>query len=139
MEFHQTPNGVTLTGWDGLYQPVPVEYKKGKPKEHQADELQICCQAMCLEEMLLCKISFGYLYYGEPRRRTKVNFASELREAVQKMAEEMHQYYARGYTPKSKAGKHCKACSLADLCLPKLCLNRSAKEYINRHLTEGET
>ncbi len=139
VEFHQTPNGVTLTGWDGLYQPVPVEYKKGKPKEHQADELQICCQAMCLEEMLLCKISFGYLYYGEPRRRTKVNFASELREAVQKMAEEMHQYYARGYTPKSKAGKHCKACSLADLCLPKLCLNRSAKEYINRHLTEGET
>lgn len=139
VEFHQTPNGVSLTGWDGLYQPVPVEYKKGKPKEHQADELQICAQAMCLEEMLLCGIPFGYLYYGEPRRRTKVDFTPELRETVQKMAEEMHRYYARGHTPKSKPGKHCKACSLADLCLPKLCQNRSAKAYIERHLTEGET
>jgi len=138
VEFHQTPNGVRLTGWDGRYQPVPVEYKKGKPKEHQADELQICAQAMCLEDMLLCEIPFGYLYYGEPRRRTKVDFTPELRETVRKMAAEMHQHYARGYTPKSKPGKHCKACSLADLCLPKLCQNRSAKEYINRHLTEGE-
>lgn len=139
VEFHQKPNGVSLTGRNGLYLPVPVEYKKGKPKEHQADELQICAQAMCLEEMLLCEIPFGYLYYGEPRRRAKVDFTPELRAAVQKMAEEMHQYYARGYTPKSKPGKHCKACSLADLCLPKLCQNRSAKEYINRYLTEGET
>ena len=64
VEFHATPKGVPLQGEEGLWQPYPVEYKRGKPKSHQADELQLCAQAMCLEEMLCCSIPEGALFYG---------------------------------------------------------------------------
>lgn len=80
VEFRKSPEGVSLRGQEGLWQPFPVEYKRGRPKEHQADELQLCAQAMCLEEMLCCAIPAGALYYGEPRRRTEVTFTEELRD-----------------------------------------------------------
>ena len=82
VEFHRSEDGVTLQGRDGLWSPFPVEYKRGKPKPHDADELQLCAQAMCLEEMLCCQISDGALFYGEPRRRTPVEFTDELRQRV---------------------------------------------------------
>lgn len=56
VEFHQDPQGIPLPGYDGLWQPYPVEYKRGRPKPHDADQLQLCAQALCLEEMLLCAI-----------------------------------------------------------------------------------
>jgi CRISPR-associated exonuclease Cas4 len=62
VEFHASPDGVSLRGWAGLWLPYPVEYKKGAPKEHDAAELQLCFQALCLEEMLLCQIPQGSLY-----------------------------------------------------------------------------
>lgn len=136
VEFHKDSGGVSLFGWEGTYQPIPVEYKKGAPKEHQADEIQLCCQAMCLEEMLLCRIGKGYLYYGEPRRRTEVEFTQQLRETVQSAAAEMHSYFDRQYTPKVKISKRCKACSLSEICLPKLCKNDSAKAYINSRIED---
>ena len=80
VEFHAAPKGVPLQGEEGLWQPYPVEYKRGKPKSHQADELQLCAQAMCLEEMLCCDIPEGALFYGEPRRREPVAFTEELRQ-----------------------------------------------------------
>ena len=131
VEFRRDPGGVSLRERDGLWKPFPVEYKRGKPKEHSADELQLCAQAMCLEEMLCCDIPQGALFYGEPRRRTVVDFTPELRKDVRDCLTEMHQLYERGYTPKVKPGSMCRACSLKDLCLPSLTRRRSVVEYLN--------
>ena len=120
VEFHRDPGGIKLFDRNGLWLPYPVEYKRGQAKESDCDKLQLCAQAMCLEGMFLCKIQEGSLYYGETRRRQKVLFTSEMREQVQRMAAEMHEYYVRQYTPSVKPTKSCSACSLKDLCLPKL-------------------
>ena len=98
---------------------LPVEYKRGKPKAHRADEVQICAQAMCLEEMLGTTIERGCLYYGEKRRRTDVVFDGELRELVGKTIGEVRQCFASGLTPTAEYdAKRCDACSLIDLCQP---------------------
>lgn len=136
VEFHRDPKGVSLQGRDGLWMPYPVEYKRGKPKPHQADELQLCAQAICLEEMLCCSIPEGALFYGEPRRRQTITLDKSLRQTVKEMAEQMHQYAQRGYTPKVKPKKGCSACSLKDLCLPVLCKNRSAAQWTAQRLVE---
>ncbi len=80
MEFRRDPAGVALAGREGTWLPYPVEYKRGRPKANDADELQLCAQAMCLEEMLLCTVPEGSLFYGEPRRRTRVALDAALRE-----------------------------------------------------------
>ena len=138
VEFHRSPKGVSLHGREGLWLPVPVEYKRGASKQNDADRLQLCCQAMCLEEMLACEVPEGCLYYGETRRREKVPLTPELREQVRDMLAEMHSYYGRSYTPKVKPSKSCNACSLKELCLPKLCGKLSAQAYIRSHLQEEE-
>lgn len=120
LEFHASPKGVYLRGEEGLWIPFPVEYKRGAPKENFADQLQLCAQAICLEEMLCCSILEGALFYGETRRRTAVLFTEELREKVRLTTAEMHQMFRRGYTPKVKPTKSCNACSLKELCLPVL-------------------
>jgi len=120
VEFSESPEGVKLPGREGLYLPAPVEYKRGKPKREPSDEAQLCAQAICLEEMLVVTIPAGYLYYGETRHRLEVELSAELRKLVRDMAEEMHAYFQRGYTPRVKTSKACRSCSLADICLPKL-------------------
>ena len=136
VEFTRDPAGVPLRGREGLWLPYPVEYKRGKPKEHRADELQLCAQAMCLEEMLCCTISEGALYYGEPRRRTAVLLTSELRGEVQDSLLEMHQLYKRRYTPQVKPSKACNACSLKELCLPRLTKRPKVKDYLAAAMEE---
>lgn len=118
VELTPSPEGVSLPGHEGRYLPTPVEYKHGKEKSDASDEVQLCAQAICLEEMLAVSIPTGYLYYGEIRHRVAVELTAELRALVSRMAEEMHAYYARGYTPQVKHSKACKSCSLADICLP---------------------
>lgn len=140
VEFYANPEGIPLAGRDGLWRPFPVEYKRGKPKEHQADELQLCCQAMCLEEMLCCEIACGALFYGETHRRVQVGFTQDLRGTVKEMLAQMHQYAARGYTPKGRISKACKACSLSELCLPVLCKGKSVSRYVAAQIKEeGES
>lgn len=140
VEFHVHPQGVELKGRYGKagekYHPVPVEYKRGKSKENDADRLQLCAQALCLEEMLVCDIPAGYLFYGETRRREEVAFDDALRSEVLRITGEMHAHYKRGHTPKSKPGKHCRACSLEHICVPALCKNPSVKNYMERSLEE---
>ncbi len=131
VEFYRDPDGIPLRDREGLWQPYPVEYKRGKPKEDNADELQLCAQAMCLEEMLCCTVPEGALYYGEPRRRTVVLFTPELRQQVRDSLTEMHQLYQRRYTPKVKPSKACNACSLKDLCLPKLMSRKKVADYLS--------
>ena len=138
VEFHRDPAGVTLSGREGTWLPYPVEYKRGKPKPFDADELQLCAQAMCLEEMLLCSIPEGSLFYGEPRRRTRVVLDAALRGRVESMLAEMRALYARGHTPKAKPDKGCSACSLKDLCLPRLVKGQTPAAYLHAHLPGKE-
>lgn len=130
VEFHRGDEGVPLHGRDGLWQPYPVEYKRGAPSERSGDSLQLCGQAMCLEEMLCCSIPEGALYFGETRRRVTVSFTEELRQSVRGQLEEMHQLYQRGYTPKVKPTKACGACSLKELCLPGLLRIKPVADYL---------
>lgn len=137
LEFHRGNSGIPLPGKTGLWQPYPIEYKRGKSGAHtRADALQLCAQALCLEEMLCCAVPSGALFYGETRRREKIEFSEELRAEAKKLTAEMHDLYARGYTPKVKPSKACSACSLKELCLPKLSRAETAAEYIRRHWEE---
>ncbi len=137
VEFYRDDKkGISLHGREGRYLVYPVEYKKGQPKEDEADILQLAAQAMCLEEMLGCEIEKGYLYYGEIRRRIEVGLDEHIRQQVRDTFEEMHHYYERRYTPKVKRTKACNACSLKDLCLPRLMKERSVKEYISKRIEE---
>lgn len=136
VEFRADPDGITLQNTEGRWKPMPVEYKHGRSKANDADRLQLCAQAMALEEMLVCDIPQGALFYEETRRREIVPLTEELRQTAQAMADEMNQYFSRGYTPKVKPGKHCNACSLKDLCLPVLCRRADPKAYLRTYLDE---
>ncbi|MDD3335354.1 MAG: CRISPR-associated protein Cas4 [Eubacteriales bacterium] len=139
VEFKRDPAGVALDGQSGLWLPTPVEYKRGQPKTHDADRLQLCCQALCLEEMLLCPtIETAYLYYAEPARREKVDLTDELRDTVRTCLRDMHRLASNGHTPKAKPTKGCNACSLRELCLPSLTRRPSASAYIAARLREEE-
>lgn len=136
VEFHKNPNGISLAKEEGRWQPFPVEYKKGSPKGNDADVLQLCAQAMCLEEMLCCTIEEGALFYGETRRRVPVFFTEELREKVEKIVNEMHQMFQHGHTPKVKPTKSCNACSLKEMCLPVLMKKQDVIRYLKTAMEE---
>ena len=137
LEYRRGEAGIPIRGKEGLWQPFPVEYKRGSPREDTGDVLQLCGQAMCLEEMLCCAIPEGALYYGEIRRRVPVAFTEELREEVRQMLAQMHELYHRGHTPKVKPTKSCNACSLKELCLPKLMKSRSVSDYLKKAMEEA--
>lgn len=138
-------NGIPIADCEGLWVPFPVEYKKGTAKNTDADRLQLCCQGMCLEEMLCTDVPRGALFYGESRRRENVEFTHELRNRVRVALTEMHSCYERGHTPKAKPSKSCNACSLKDLCLPRITKTRTVAQYIgdalaeDRELSSGES
>lgn len=138
VEFICSENGTEIFGHEGKYSVVPVEYKRGEPKENESDIMQLCAQAMCLEEMLCCEINEGFMFYGENKRRYKVVFSKELRERTKAVIAEMHMLYARKHTPKVKRSKSCNACSLKDLCLPGLMKNKSARKYVTEAMNETE-
>ena len=137
VEFRKCEDGIQLHGHRGMYSIYPVEYKKGRPKLTEEDQLQLAAQAMCLEEMFSTRVDEGAIFYGETRKREVVEITEELREEVKSMFTEMHQYYARNYTPTvKKTGKACSSCSLKEICLPKLSKTVSVKSYIKQRLEE---
>lgn len=136
VEFHADPQGVPLQGEPGLWRPFPVEYKRGAPKEHDADKLQLCAQAICLEEMLCCAVTEGALFYGETRRREPVLFDEALRTQVSELCAQMHQLFRRGVTPAPPRAGNCGACSLKELCLPRLRRVPSPSQYLKDHISE---
>lgn len=138
VEFHRSPSGVSLAGREGLWLPYPVEYKKGSDQTKESDEVQLCGQALCLEEMLCCQIPEGSLFYGETRRRTRVAFDGTLRQRTLDLLHELLGYMDRGYTPGAKLHKGCNACSLRDICLPKLSRAPSVADYIHDRAGEDE-
>lgn len=115
--------------------PFPVEYKRGRPKAHDADRVQLCAQALCLEEMLGVPVAAGALYYGRTRRRRKVAFDLALRRTTEDACSHLHAMIACGTTPRAVREKKCDACSLLDLCLPDaMTPGRSASDYTERSL-----
>lgn len=136
VEFHRDDSGVYIPKYDGRYIIVPIEYKRGSPKENSVDELQLCAQTVCLEEMLCTDIPFGYIFYGETRRRLKVDIDPELRKRLNDIVAEMHELNRRGTTPKAKKTRSCNACSLKDLCLPELSSKKTVKDYIASAINE---
>lgn len=136
VEFRRCEEGIRLHGHRGTYSIYPIEYKKGKPKVTDEDKLQLAAQIMCLEEMFSAQISEGAIFYGETRRREAVEMTEDLRREVKNCFREMHQYYDRQYTPKVKYNKSCNACSLREICLPKISKVEPVKTYISQMLKE---
>lgn len=130
VEFRRDDSGVTLDGREGKWLPFPIEYKRGSGKYSKSDSLQLCCQAMCLEEMLCCKIPQGAIYYGQTRRREYIELSDEIRKEVEDSLSEMHSYILKGYTPEVKPKKVCASCSLKDICLPGLAKTKTVKDYL---------
>lgn len=109
----------------------PVEYKRGRPKANRCDEVQLCAQALCLEEMLSVPVESGALFYGEKRRRKVVAFDRQLRELTETTIFQVHFLLEGGATPPAEYGKKCEQCSLRAACLPQSCTaGRSVRKYL---------
>jgi CRISPR-associated exonuclease Cas4 len=139
VEFHPSTDGVVLPELEGVWRPFPVEYKRARPKKDACDEVQLCAQALCLEEMFCRQISEGALYYGEPRRRTQVVFDGKLRARTEALAGRMHELYGAGTTPLAAYEPKCDGCSLIARCLPRLLAKPpGVARYLARALAVGE-
>jgi CRISPR-associated exonuclease Cas4 len=139
VEFHRVESGIALPGVEGSWRLVPVEYKRGRPKPDAYDEVQLCAQALCLEENFGGEIAQGALYYGERRRRTDVPFHADLRARTEALARRMHELYRSGKTPPAVYEPKCDSCSLAGLCMPRvLAKPPGVAKYLARARAVGE-
>lgn len=137
LEYHRSDDGVELCGRKGRWLPFPVEYKRGEPKKGNCDAAQLCAQAMCLEEMLCCRIEQGALFYGQTHRRLSVAYTPELRNIVISSFAEMHDLFRQGRTPRARPSKACNACSLKDVCIPACDRASSVQSYLHAHMGES--
>ena len=129
IEFHRRGDG----GWV----PFPVEYKRGKPKRDDCDKIQLCAQALCLEEMMDVHILEGALFYGRTRHRLDVVFTDALRKETEEAALKTRELIASGETPPPVYAKRCEQCSLLEVCLPKTVQKkRTVRAYISRMVRE---
>ena len=138
VEMTQDPAGVPIAARDGRWRLYPVEYKHGREDIGGAGALQLCAQAMCLEEMFCTDIPEGAIYFAAAKHRKGVPFTQELRQKVRDNCEEMHRLFLCGQTPRCKPTSLCKSCSLRELCQPQTASAGSAKAYVNRMLAEEE-
>lgn len=128
VEFHRTPDGERA---------FPVEYKRGRPKKHQADEVQLCAQAMCLEAMLGSQVEVGALFYGQTRRRKDVQFDHALRTLTVDTITQVRTMLASGVTPRARyESRRCDSCSLLGLCQPRLLSGHAVAPWLARHLED---
>lgn len=134
---NEDSNAVILPAYEGKWKPMPVEYKHGKPKPDERDEVQLCAQAICLEEAHSITIEKGALYYGETRHRHEIILDEVLRKKVALYSQRMHRLYNDNFTPLPVYKSHCKSCSLVDTCLPKQISNgQSVGDYLKNMLAE---
>ena len=133
VEFH----GEKAPGGEIIWRPFPVEYKRGRPKKNSCDRIQLCAQAICLEEMLGVEIPVGALFYGKTRRRQEVDFDDALRAATADAARKLHAIVASGRTPLPVFASKCDKCSLLGACLPKtMGKQKSAIDYLKKIVKE---
>lgn len=128
--------GANLPGLDGRWRAFPVEYKRGKPKSHRADEVQLCAQALCLEEMLGAPVPAGALFYAQTRRRLDVAFDSSLRQLTEETSARLHRLIASGTTPMPVREPKCDRCSLLEVCMPDA-PGKSARRYLANALRQA--
>jgi CRISPR-associated exonuclease Cas4 len=121
--------GVGLPDAPGLWRPLPVEYKRGKPKRDRCDEVQLCGQALCLEEMTGLTLTEGALFYGKTRRRLAVALSDELRLTTEVTAGRLRAMLASGKTPPARRQPKCSRCSLLEICRPDA-NEKSARHYL---------
>ncbi|SPD73550.1 RecB family exonuclease N [uncultured Desulfobacterium sp.] len=116
---------------EGKWRPFPVEYKRGKPKPDDCDKVQLCGQAMCLEEMLQVAVPAGAIYYGKTHHRLDVEFNEQLRKKTDDAARRAHDLIRSGTTPEALYDKRCERCSLVNFCLPRAAKKRrSVQSYL---------
>lgn len=125
VEFHKTPAG---------QYPYPVEYKRGRKRHDRSDELQLCAQALCLEEMLNVTVPEGAVYYGQPRRRAMIDLSASLRKEVEHLCRRARELYDLGRIPPPLLAPHCKNCSLREICMPELADKDRSERYVNEIL-----
>lgn len=129
VEFHPAPDG------NGEV-PFPIEHKRGREKRDDRDKVQLCAQALCLEEALGVPVPEGALFYAETRRRQKVLFDPALRARVEQAATAIRAMLVQCQTPPPVPNPSCERCSLADLCLPDALAKPSVADYFARKLEE---
>ncbi|MBM9614803.1 CRISPR-associated protein Cas4 [Desulfobulbus rhabdoformis] len=117
---------------DGHWLPLPVEYKRGRPKKDDTDRVQLCAQALCLEEMLQCEVQQGALYYGQKKRRVEVFFDTDLRANTSKTAMAVHTLLKERRTPPPHYNKRCENCSFIATCLPKVASQKQVGKYLQQ-------
>lgn len=132
LEIHKEEDGQSITY-------SLVEYKRGKPKPDDRDEVQLCAQALCLEEMRYAAIKNGHIYYDMIKKRHRVEFSEHLRERVRELSQAMHACYEQGITPSPIKSRKCKNCSMANVCMPKIAnLNVKTERYIANFVRDIE-
>lgn len=140
VEFHPLDEtdegGAVLPGRAGCWRPYPVEYKRGRRKSERSYFVQLCAQALCLEEMLETDVPAGALYHGKSRNRQTVDFDAPLRETTRQRAQQFHELIAQANIPVAEYGAKCRFCSLNGQCLPKLPRSRSALHYVARTIDD---
>ena len=139
VELHLTNNNVNSIrhpSYSGMWHPYPVEYKHGKPKWNEVDEVQLAAQAMCFEEQYGINISHGAFFYAEIRQRIEIAITDELRDIVRKCANKMHEIFRTGLLPPIIHGKKCDNCSLKDICMPQVAKCAKVSHYLKKYLYE---
>ena len=132
-------SGAVICGHHGRWRVYPVEYKPGRLQQQMSFQIQLCAQAICLEEMLDCAVPEGAIYYGKPRRRLSVIFDDALREKTREAARRLHELVASGRTPQARYEKKCEKCSLFSTCMPKVTgACRSVRGYIAKAIDQQQ-
>lgn len=126
--------GAVVPGLEGRWRPFPVEYKRGKPKSGRCDEVQLCAQAICLEEALDANAPEGALFYGRDKRRHGVVLDEKLRQITRDAVARLHEMVRNQETPRARKQKKCRGCSLLEICMPEAMTKRSASGYLRRLL-----
>ena len=132
-------NYITHPKYRGKWLPVPVEYKHGRPKRNQVDEVQLAAQVMCLEEQYHISLGLGVFYYAEIKHRVEVEITDTLRGIVRQCATEMHQLYNKATIPHADYRSCCNRCSLLNLCVPSRKGDTKASYYLKKNLYEKTT
>ncbi len=139
LELHPTENkknAITHPRYPGFWTLYPVEYKHGRPKRNEVDEVQLTAQVLCLEEQYGIHINYGAFFYGETQHRIEVEITDDLRDIVRSCAKQMHVIFQSGQLPPIINGKHCLKCSLRNICMPETINCTRVSHYLNKNLYE---
>lgn len=142
VEFHkkkQSENNPRLSDIPSIWQPIPIEYKRGKLRHEEGYEIQLCAQAICIEEMLGVSILYGAIYFGRDRRRLEIYFDDKLRSQVIFASLRLHELINKGVTPPAILLPKCKGCSMFDICLPSTMTGKkSVRKYLDQSINAVE-